>query len=98
MNNSHTSNSKLDNQRAHLNTAEDDVDSGADDVLPIEGLPSEHWIQRAFLKTTKRTARTVKLVVKDFNYFITRGTVFDLAIGLIMGAAFTKMYNEAYKA
>ena len=51
---------------------------------PRRPAPPE-WLKQG----SKQATTAVSQVVKDFATFISRGNVFDLAVGLVMGSAFT---------
>lgn len=66
--------------------ASDDVQSNAP-----ESNQNQWSIQRSIHKITKKSAKAIHLIVIDFRNFLLHGNVFDLAIGIIMGSAFTNM-------
>jgi large conductance mechanosensitive channel len=43
---------------------------------------------------TKTQTKGVKAMLKEFQKFIARGSVFDLAVGIVIGAAFTAIINS----
>lgn len=45
-------------------------------------------------KGERKGVSSAKRVLRDFKAFIKRGNVFDLAIGVVMGAAFTSIVNS----
>ncbi len=48
-------------------------------------------------KGAQRGVQAVTGVYSDFKEFLNRGNVFDLAVGVVMGAAFTSVVNSMVK-
>jgi large conductance mechanosensitive channel len=63
--------------------------------------PSPPDDARTAIQLNKRTATQTKneggIMLKEFRDFISRGNVIDLAIGIIIGAAFTTIVNSLVK-
>ena len=46
------------------------------------------------MKSKKRTKRKAKTFIDGFKDFITKGNIIDLAIGVIIGGAFSKIVTS----
>ncbi|KAJ3032560.1 hypothetical protein HDV00_007386 [Rhizophlyctis rosea] len=53
--------------------------------------------RRVIIKPAKRTFKFAGNVVTDFKDFINRGNVVDLAVGIVMGSAFTSIVDSLVK-
>ncbi|KAI8917797.1 large-conductance mechanosensitive channel [Powellomyces hirtus] len=71
-----------------------------DDQMPLRDVPKKNKFPRPVLPVTqisngaKKGVKAVTGVVGDFREFLNRGNVVDLAVGLVMGAAFTSIVTS----
>ena len=64
---------------------------------PKWGVPNASAVAENAKKSAKRGVAAVSGVYSDFAEFLNRGNVFDLAVGVVMGAAFTSVVNSMVK-
>lgn len=66
----------------------------SDEEEGIDTIPRENFFLRKLQIIKRALAKNSKIIAKDFKTFALRGNVFDLAIGLIMGSAFTSVISS----
>ncbi|KAJ3107660.1 hypothetical protein HDU97_003654 [Phlyctochytrium planicorne] len=71
------------------------MSKNSDAIVSIEATPSQRKTAGQALKGgAKKTGQAVGSVLKDFVEFLKRGNVVDLAVGIVMGAAFTAVVTS----
>ncbi|KAJ3301044.1 hypothetical protein HDV03_001468 [Kappamyces sp. JEL0829] len=68
-----------------------------DETIEMDSQPKHKVIANNVKDRAKKGAKAVGSVASDFGVFLSRGNAIDLAVGIIIGAAFTAVVNSFVK-